>query len=444
MKIILLSGGSGKRLWPLSNDSRSKQFLKVLKAPDGKHESMVQRVVRQIHENIPDAEIIIATSANQKDVITSQLGDQVTVVVEPMRRDTFPAIALSCAYLGYEKGCDPDEVVAVLPCDQFTESTYFQVVRQMGEAARGKQDLTLMGVYPESPSSNFGYILPESTDTVPMTVKTFVEKPKEDRAREIIEQGGFWNGGVFAFRLGYVLDKVAQYISDKDFQKVYDRYEDFPKISFDYEVVEKANSIAMLPFKGLWKDLGSWDALSGQMDIENNNCILSECTNTYVANELAIPVVCTGTKDIVVAASLDGILVTAPDNAARLKEAVSQLNLRPMYEERRWGEFRVVDSTNDADGLKSLTKRLTLWAGKNISYQIHHHRSEVWTVVRGKGILILDGEVREITPGQTVHIEKGQKHAIKAVTDLEIIEVQIGDLLTEEDIIRFDWPVSNI
>ena len=160
MRILLLSGGSGKRLWPLSNDARSKQFLKLLKAPDGKRESMVQRIVRQIKESGLDASITIATSVSQKDAITSQLGSHVDVVTEPERRDTFPAIALSTVYLLKEQHCDRNEVVVVMPIDPYTEESYFHTVGQMAQiAAQGRADLVLMGISPTQPSSKFGYIL---------------------------------------------------------------------------------------------------------------------------------------------------------------------------------------------------------------------------------------------------------------------------------------------
>lgn len=440
MKIILLSGGSGKRLWPLSNDCRSKQFLKVLTSPSGEKESMTQRVIRQISESGMKADVTIATSANQKDIIISQFGDSVRTVVEPMRRDTFPAIALSCAYLHSELDCPDDEVVVVLPCDQFTEAAYFEVIRKMGEAAEDKTlDLVLMGIEPESPSPNFGYILPERVENGIMRVGSFVEKPNAGKAEEIIEEGGLWNGGVFAFRLGYVLGKVSSILGSAEYSTVLNRYSELPKISFDYEVVEKAGSIGVITFKGEWKDLGSWDTLTAQIDQGSPNCVISKSRNTTVVNELDIPVICLGTDDITVAASHDGILVTGRGMAGTLKEVLSEMDNRPRFEERRWGEFRIIDCTSDGDGNMSITKRLTIKAGKNISYQLHNHRSEVWTIVKGKGLMVVDGKTFEITPGETVRIAERQLHTIKAVTDLEIIEVQFGTDLREDDIERFDW-----
>lgn len=440
MKIILLSGGSGKRLWPLSNDSRSKQFLKLLESPSGNKESMTQRVVRQIAESGIEADVTIATSASQKDIIISQFGDSVRIVTEPMRRDTFPAIALSCAYLHSEQGCRDDEVVAVLPSDQFTEAGYFETIRKMGVAAgHDNFDIVLMGIEPESPSPNFGYILPGNTENGIRRVKSFVEKPSVDKAEEIISEGGLWNGGVFAFRLGYVIKKVESILGTSEYSDVLSRYQELPKISFDYEVVEKAESIGVIPFKGEWKDLGSWDALVAHIRHDSDNCIISKCTGTKVVNELDIPIICLGADNITVAASHDGILVTGKDMAPALKEILASVDSRPKFEERRWGEFRIIDSTTEPEGYHSITKRLTIKAGKSISYQRHNHRSEVWTIVKGKGMMVLDGKTFDVTPGTTVQIAERQLHSIKALADIEIIEVQFGTILREDDIERFDW-----
>lgn len=249
MQIILLSGGSGKRLWPLSNSTRSKQFLQLLLDPDGHSESMVQRVVRQIGESVLEADVTIATSASQRDFIETQLGDKVDVVTEPERRDTFPAIALAAAYLASHKGCSRHEVVIAMPCDTFTEARYFDAVHRMSELVEKEvAPLVLMGVKPSHASAEFGYIVPKvmAADTHVM-VERFTEKPTEKRAQELIARGAFWNGGVFAFRLGYMLDIVERYLPVADFDTLRCRYGELPKISFDYEVVEKSSSIAVVP-----------------------------------------------------------------------------------------------------------------------------------------------------------------------------------------------------
>lgn len=444
MQLILLSGGSGKRLWPLSNDARSKQFLPLLASPDGGMESMIQRVVRQIREAQLTNNITFATNAVQRDSIINQLGEDVSVVTEPERRDTFPAIALAASYLAKEKKCGSDEIVVVMPCDVYTESRYFVTIGKMVETVKNNvADLVLMGIAPTYPSEKFGYVVPKKAETsegVKM-VERFTEKPNEEKAKQLLEQGAYWNGGVFAFRLGYMMNIVDQYLKTNTFQETHKRYAEFPKISFDYEVAEKAQSVAVVPFAGEWKDLGTWNALCEELPSTHiGNVMMGDNNeNTHAVNELGIPVFCNGLKDVIVAASPDGIMVCDKQDSEKIKDYANKLITRPMYEERRWGTYCVLDNAKYEDGTRSLTKTIHLNAGKHISYQLHRHRSETWTCVDGEGIFVLDGERRFVKRGDVMNIPLGHHHAIKAITDLTFIEVQIGNPLVEEDIERFEF-----
>ena len=449
MQLILLSGGSGKRLWPLSNDARSKQFLPLLASPNGGMESMIQRVVRQIREAKLTDNITFATNAVQRDSIINQLGEDVNIVTEPERRDTFPAIALAASYLAKEKECSDDEVVVIMPCDVYTESKYFATIAKMVEAVENNvADLVLMGITPTYPSEKFGYVVPESTQSLEsvfnnecLRVARFTEKPNEEKAKELLKQNAFWNGGVFAFCLGYMMNIVKKYIQTETFQETHKRYTEFPKISFDYEVAEKAESVAVVPFSGQWKDIGTWNALCEELPSTHiGNVMMGENNeNTHAVNELGIPVFCNGLKDVIVAASPDGIMVCDKQDSEKIKDYVNKLTARPMYEERRWGTYRVLDNSEYEDGTRSLTKTIHLNAGKNISYQLHHHRCEVWTCVEGEGVFVLDGERKDVKRGDVMYIPVGHLHAIKATTGLTFIEVQIGNPLVEEDIERFEW-----
>lgn len=445
MNVILLSGGSGKRLWPLSNDTRSKQFIKLLDAPDGTKESMVQRVVRQLKESGIADSVTIATSASQRDTIINQLGENIDVVTEPERRDTFPAIALASCYLKHEKGCGDDEIVVVMPCDPYTELEYFHAIGRMVEAVKtDAADLVLMGITPTYPSAKYGYVVPrvENADNSELyAVSRFTEKPDVSTAVKLITEKAFWNGGVFAFRLGYMMNIVNRYVCTDNFSDIRSRYGEFPKISFDYEVAEKAKSVAVVPFSGEWKDLGTWNTLTDEIrDHAIGNVITDGDTgSTHIFNELDLPIMCMGTDGLVIAASNDGILITEKSRSENIKKYADQLHHRPMYEERRWGEYKVIDTLEFPDGHKALTKRLHIMAGKGISYQVHRHRDEVWTFVDGEGQLVLDGIVSAVRRGDTVVIKKGQKHAVRATTDLIFIEVQSGEMLIEEDIERYDW-----
>ena len=448
MQLVLLSGGSGKRLWPLSNNARSKQFLPLLETEQGDMESMVQRVVRQVREANLTKEITLATNASQQDIIVNQLGDTINLVAEPERRDTFPAIALATSYLKFEKNCSDDEVVVVMPCDPYTEIGYFQAISNMVKCVEHQvADLVLMGITPTYPSTKYGYIVPEeqnSDEQVYNRVLRFTEKPSTEVADELLKKNALWNGGVFAFRLGYIMDIVKNYIQSNTFEDTKARYQEFPKISFDYEVVEKAESV-VVPFMGQWKDLGTWNTLTDELrrPVIGNAVMGSHCDNTHVINELQHPIYVDGLKDVVVAACPDGILVCSKEHSEGIKEAVEYLTPRPMYEERRWGSYRVLDDSTYKGGLHSLTKSITLNPGKNISYQIHHHRTEVWTFVEGEGIFVLDGKEQRVKVGDTVMIPVGHLHAIKALTELTFIEVQSGNPLIEEDIERFEWKWSD-
>ena len=444
MQLILLSGGSGKRLWPLSNDARSKQFLPLLVAPNGDMESMIQRVVRQIREAKLTANITFATNAVQRDSIVNQLGEGVNVVTEPERRDTFPAIALAASYLAKERHCSNDEVVVVMPCDIYTESGYFATIGKMAIAVENNvSDLVLMGISPTCPSEKFGYVVTQkggSNDSVKI-VERFTEKPNVEKAKELLSQGAYWNGGVFTFRLGYMMNIVSRYINADSFTETYSHYRDFPKISFDYEVAEKALSVAVVPYSGEWKDLGTWNTLCEELPATHiGNVMMGDNNeNSHVINELGIPVFCNGLKDMIVAASPDGIMVCGKAESEKIKDYVGTLHLRPMYEECRWGSYRVLDNVTYGDGTQSLTKNIHLKVGKNISYQLHHHRNETWTCVDGEGIFVLDGERRQVKRGDVMNIPMGHYHAIKAITELTFIEVQIGNPLVEDDIERFEY-----
>ncbi len=456
MKIILLSGGSGKRLWPLSNEIRSKQFLKLLKNEEGHFESMVQRVYSQIRRAGIDSDIVVATGAAQVDAIVNQLGSQVEIIEEPERRDTFPAIALACSYLALEKQTDSEEIILVLPVDPYADMEYFKVLLQMESAVRERvADLVLMGIKPSYPSSKFGYIVPTreplsitgpDTDTI-IGVDRFTEKPTEATAEALIREGAVWNGGVFAFRLGYLMDIVRGYAKTSGinltYQELYRNYRLLKKTSFDYEVVEKAESVAMVEYRGYWKDLGTWNMLTEEMSDKyiGRVTIGEDTSNTAVINELSIPIIALGVKDLVVAASPDGILITDKEKSAYLKPYADIMNDRPMTGEGSWGNFTAYDYNQYEDEIRSLTKHLTVRAGRYISYQTHRIRDEILTIVSGIGDMVLEGRIFEVGRGDVVSITRGQKHGIKArdTEDLHYIEVQIGSELSEEDTERFEW-----
>ncbi|WP_311081886.1 sugar phosphate nucleotidyltransferase [Paenibacillus polymyxa] len=448
MKLVLLSGGSGKRLWPLSNDSRSKQFLKVLESPEGISESMVQRVWRQLGDNGLAESSFIATGRAQVEMIQSQVGPNTRIIVEPERRDTFPAIALTATYLYSIAGASPDEIIAILPVDPYVEDAFFASVAQLEHTLQESEGkLALIGVVPSYPSEKYGYIIPKNDATQGSTgyreVSHFQEKPDREQAERLIERNALWNCGVFAFKLSYLLDILASKGLPLNYEEMQKQYASLEKISFDYEVVEKEKDIVVLPYDGFWKDLGTWNTLTEEMSNQQvgRGVVTEDCVNTSLINELDIPVAIIGTNDLIVAASPDGILVTNKAESPRIKEVLKAHDQRPMYEERRWGQYRVVDYVKYDEGNEVLTKRIRVRKGKNISYQLHFKRSEIWTIISGEAEIILNEKLHKVKAGDVVRIPEGTKHSILAVTDVDFIEVQTGSELVEEDIVRFcmDW-----
>lgn len=430
MNIILLSGGSGKRLWPLSNDIRSKQFIKIFKKEDGDYESMVQRVYRQIQSVEPNSIITIATSKTQVSAIHNQLGEKVNVCVEPCRRDTFPAIALAAAYLHDIKGLSEEEAVVVCPVDPYVNEDYFVALENLQQLAKkGEASLVLMGIEPTYPSEKYGYIIPASNDIV-STVKTFKEKPDVKTAESYISQGALWNGGVFAFQLKYVLKKAHELIDFMDYDDLYSKYETLKKISFDYAVVEQESAIQVMRFHGEWKDLGTWNTLTEAMEETTvGDATLNEtCEGVHVINELDIPVLCMGLKNVVVSASPDGILVSDKEQSSYIKPFVDKIDQRVMYAEKSWGSFRIIDIEEE-----SLTIKVTLNPGHQMNYHSHRNRDEVWTIISGKGRTIVDGMEQPVSPGDVVTMEAGCRHTIIADTELQVIEVQLGKEISVND-----------
>lgn len=433
MNIILLSGGSGKRLWPLSNDVRSKQFIKLFKNGDA-YESMVQRVYRQLKKVDENSNITIATSKTQVSVIHNQLGDNVSVSVEPCRRDTFPAIALSTAYLHYVKNVSLDDSVVVCPVDPYVEDSYFECIKDIYEySCTGQSNLTLMGIAPTEPSEKFGYIMPKTNGQISQ-VDSFKEKPSEELAKEYIEKGGLWNGGVFAYKIGYLLDKAHELIDFTDYYDLFNKYDTLTKISFDYAVVEKEKNISVIKYKGMWEDLGTWNTFAKAMS-ENciGNVIMDDhCQNTQVINELDLPILCMGLKDMIVSASADGILVSDKDQSVDIKEYVNSIQQPIMFAEKSWGEYKVIDVEDE-----SLTIKVSLKKGNKMNYHSHQYRDEVWTIINGVGIATVNDRDYVLNSGDTIKLPRNCKHTIYAETDLQLIEVQSGKDISKKDKIKY-------
>jgi mannose-1-phosphate guanylyltransferase len=272
-------------------------------------------------------------------------------------------------------------------------------------------------------------------------VSTFKEKPDAETAKDYIAKGALWNGGVFAYKLGYVLDKAHELIDFSDYSDLFEKYGTLTKISFDYAVVEHEPDISVMRFSGEWKDLGTWNTLTEAME---EPCVggatLNEtCENVSVVNELDVPVLCMGLKNVVVAASPEGILVSDKEQSSYIKPYVDAIDQQIMFAEKSWGSFLVLDA-----GEESLTIKVTLNEGHRMNYHSHEHRDEVWTVISGTGRTVVDGVVRRVRPGDVVSIIAGQKHTIIADSELKVIEAQLGRDIRVSDKTKFDFDFDKM
>ena len=439
MNIVLLSGGSGQRLWPLSNEIRSKQFIKIFHRQDGMLESMVQRVYRQIRTVDPGAEITVATSRSQVSALHNQLGENIGISVEPCRRDTFPAIALAASYLHDIRGVSRKEAIVVCPVDPYVEVDYFRALEELGNyAAQSEANLVLMGIEPTYPSEKYGYIIPEEADQV-SKVSVFKEKPDQRTAEKYISQGALWNGGVFAFKLDYVLKRAHELIDFTDYEDLYRKYDSLKKISFDYAVVEHEPYIEVMRFSGMWKDLGTWNTLTEAMDsqIVGEALYNETCENLHVINELNVPVLCMGLKNIVVSASPEGILVSDKQQSSYIKPFVNTLDNKVMFAGKSWGSFRVLDVGDD-----SLTIKVTLNPGHSMNYHSHEHRDEIWNVISGQGRTVVDEREQSVKAGDVICMKAGCRHTVIADTELQMIEVQLGQDITVHDKKKYELEIK--
>ena len=350
--------------------------------------------------------------------------------MEPCRRDTFPAIALATAYLHDVQHIPAEETVVVCPVDPYVEDAYFETLKELSaQAESGDANLVLMGIAPTYPSEKYGYIIPKDAGQV-STVVSFKEKPDAATAEQYISQGALWNGGVFAYKIKYLLEKAHELISFNDYYDLYAKYDSLRKISFDFAVVEQEEHIQVVRFAGRWKDVGTWNTLAEVMD-ENcvGNVIFNDsCRNVHVVNELSAPILVMGIQDAVISASSEGILVSDKVQSSYIKPYVDRIDQQVMFAEKSWGSFRVLDVEP-----ASLTILLHLNAGHSMSYHSHENRDEIWTVISGKGKIILDGEEQEISAGSVISIKAGRRHAMRAESGLKLIEVQIGEGISVND-----------
>ena len=430
MNMIILSGGSGKRLWPLSNDVRSKQFLKLFKDDNGNYESMAQRTYRLIGKINGDHRVIVAAPKMQVSELKNQLGSDINISIEPSRKDTFPAIVLAAYYLYYVLKVPLDEPVVVCPVDSYVEESFYSALYTLNSYVQnGDSNIYLLGIEPKKPTDKYGYIIPSNKEQL-SDVLAFKEKPSIRDAQKYINDGGLWNAGVLAFKLQYIIDKAHELLDFTDYYDLLGKYSSLERISFDYAVLEHEKNMKVMRFSGIWEDLGTWNSLTRIMsdNLIGNVDTCGACDNLKIVNTLNLPILCSEVKDLIVVASQDGILISTPNENPAIKEYVEKNQIRAHYIEKSWGTFEIVDSSDN-----SLLIKLFLKANQKMSYHSHDKRDEIWNIISGDGIIVIDGKRKNVHRGETIFIKRKTKHTIISYTDMDIVEIQLGSHLEEND-----------
>ncbi|WP_226000605.1 sugar phosphate nucleotidyltransferase [Paenibacillus sp. BJ-4] len=438
MHIVLLCGGAGKRLWPLSNDIRSKLFLRLLPAPDGQKESMLSRVYRQLTVAGLDSSALLLAHRSQVNLAFRHTEGHLPVLGEPAKRGTFTAAALAAAHF-HANGVGLDEIVCIAPADMFVGEDFFQSVAALsGLLLDSGADLAMLGTRPTHPSDQYGYIVPgqrmiRKKKPAYASVARFTEKPDRLGAQQLISQGALWNCGIYAFKLRYMLacmERSDLPLNDKALCAMYDC---LPVRSFDEEIAERAERAVVLPYEGEWRDIGSWQALTEQLGnrVIGRGQISGPAHGTHIVNELPYPLHVIGVEDIIAAASPDGILIAAKSHAHAIKEQLGALHRRPMHGETAWGSYRVMDEFDHRSLNDILAIRLTVLPDQRLNGHCHGSGLKVWTIVSGRGEVMLNGERFMAASGSVFRIPVDTYHTIRADLDkpLELIEVRLGESL---------------
>ncbi len=458
---VLLAGGSGTRLWPLSRELFPKQFL-PLTGP----ESQLQATARRL-AGLPLVTAIIVCGEEHRFVVAEQMRavglEDAHILLEPVGRDTAPAIAVAALEALAEGAENP--VLLVLPSDHvIADVQSFQKTVQLGYKQALDGRMVTFGIVPDSPATGYGYIQAEMGDSAVLPLLSFTEKPDLDTARQYLDQGGYyWNSGMFMFRAGDYLDQLKALAPEiyaacvqahqkaqreKDFIRLdADSFSASPSDSIDYAVMEKTSGAVVLPLEAGWSDLGSWDAVaqasgpdaSGNveqgdvMSLGNSNCLLRSEQRLVAA---------IGLQDQVVIETADAVLVAHKNQLQQVKTLVKELTLAKRDEvlnhrkvERPWGSYETL-----VKGPRFQVKKIVVKPGARLSLQMHHHRAEHWVVVHGTAEAHCDGEVLLLSENQSTYIPIGCKHRLinPGASPLELIEIQSGDYLGEDDIVRYE------
>ena len=455
---MILAGGAGTRLWPLSRENLPKQFLKLNGA-----QSLLEATVARLHSVIAHDDILIVANERSagEDAFLPLRGYR--KLLEPVGRNTAPAIGLAALQAVQ---CGDDPVMVVLPADHAIADTaeFVKLLRQAIEvAAHGK--LVAFGIEPRSPETGFGYLRTAGNQAAPRTVAEFKEKPDLATAQRMLDAGGwFWNSGMFVWRASVILGEIEAHLPDlhrvlrnirvavnagMDWDGAIARhFPEAPSVSIDRGVLEKSRNLVLIPAAIGWSDIGTWDAIfehAGKDDAGNSSSgdpIMVDCRNSFVRAESRL-VAAVGLEDTIIVETADAVLVTRPGNSSALREAVARLgsdgsrreHIEHKTVQRPWGTYTVIDA---GPGYK--IKRIEVAAGGRLSLQTHRYRSEHWVVVRGTATVTRDGETFLLSPNESTYIPVGVRHRLenRGGEPLHIIETQVGSPVSESDIERFD------
>lgn len=457
MKVIILAGGAGIRLWPLSRERFPKQFIKL---QDRKFSLFQETFIRST--SLADLEdIYIVTNKNYKFLVMGEIEElgyyyqEENILVEPEAKNTLPAIYTGVYEIVLKRKLSHDSVI-VFPSDHLIKKS-----KEFADLIKSSESLTndsiiTFGIKPTIPHTGYGYIHPGKEKSEPgYYVKEFKEKPDYQKASEYIKKGYLWNSGIFLFNSKIFLEEAERFTPEiaqafeesKSLEEAFGKIEN--KISIDYGIMEKSNRIVVVPADIGWSDLGSFDSFYEVFNYDQNNNIIGKehitinCRNNIVHSEDGKLVVAMGVDNLIIIDTSDALLVCKKEQSQQVKDVVAELkkkkDIRVEYhikDFRPWGDYKILEEEKNTFKIK----RIRINPGKKISYQLHEHRSEHWILVKGIAKVRVDGRDKIINAGESVDIKAGQKHRLENIGEsvLEIVEVQMGEYLEEDDIVRFN------